>query len=97
MEQLKSYSGLFIIDPEKEEAFEEVKGSINGVITEYSGKIEKEEVLGKRKLAYPIKKNEEGVYYRVYFTARPEGVPKMSRQFRITSTVLRYLIDKEEK
>lgn len=96
MEKTRSYTGLFIILPEKQEAMDEVKGKINSVISDNSGNITKENMMGKRTFAYPIKKKEEGVYYEVTFTALPESVSSMMRQFRINTDILRTLIDKVE-
>jgi len=95
MEKTKSYSGLFIINPDKEEAIDEVKGKITSIITENSGKIAKESLMGKRQLAYPIQKKQTGIYYEVTFSAPPEKVAAMSRQFRIYTDVMRALIDKQ--
>lgn len=96
MENTKKYSGLFIIIPEKMDVFDEVKESIASVIGEYSGNILAETLMGKRSLAYPIKKRKEAVYYEVVFATEPETVPKMMRQFRINTDILRTLIDKSE-
>ena len=35
------------------------------------GNVEKADNLGKKKLAYPVKKNAEGYYVVLYFTANP--------------------------
>jgi ribosomal protein S6 len=96
MENTKKYSALFIIIPEKLDVFDEFKGGITSVIGEYSGNVLGETVMGKRTLAYPIKKRKEAVYYEVVFAADPETVPKMMRQFRINTDILRTLIDKNE-
>ena len=96
MEKVRKYSGLFIIVPEKEEAIDEVKNGINSVIGENSGKVVKENMMGKRKLAYPIKKKETAVYYEVTFDSIPSGVAKMMKQFRINTDIMRTLIDKVE-
>ena len=93
MEEVRKYSGLFVIVPEKEETIDEVKAGIKGIITENSGKIEKENMLGKKKLAYLIDKKEYGIYYHVSFSAQPGDIPKMSRQFRINTLLMRALID----
>ncbi|MBU1083817.1 MAG: 30S ribosomal protein S6 [Candidatus Omnitrophota bacterium] len=94
MEKARGYLGLFIITPEKQEQMDEVKGSIKGIIGENSGKILKENEIGKKRLAYPVKKKEEGIYYEVNFDATPESITKMSRLFRINNDILRTLIDK---
>lgn len=94
MENKISYSGLFIVTPEKEEAIDEIKGCITSIITENSGNIVKENMMGKRTLAYPIKKKATGIYYEVTFTAPPESVGDMMRLFRINTDILRTLIEK---
>ena len=96
MENIRSYSGLFIIAPEKQETLDEVKSAIGTIISDNSGSITKENLMGKRQLAYPIKKRSEGLYYEVNFTAQPETVQKMMRLFRINTDILRTLIDKAD-
>ncbi|MEA3489443.1 MAG: 30S ribosomal protein S6 [Candidatus Omnitrophota bacterium] len=96
MEKTKSYTGLFIIAPEKEDSLEEVKNGIGAVINENSGNIQKENLMGKRAFAYPIKKKKAGIYYEVTFTTLPGSVSGMMRQFRINTDLLRTLIDKVE-
>lgn len=96
MENTRSYSALFIITPEKEEMIDEVKKNIGSVISENSGNIQKENIMGKKNLAYPIKKKGEGIYYEVVFTALPESVSGMMRQFQINTDIMRALIDKNE-
>ncbi|MDP8299939.1 MAG: 30S ribosomal protein S6 [Candidatus Tantalella remota] len=96
MEKARSYAGLFIIVPEKLDTIDEMKEAIGSVIGENSGKIDKENLMGKRTLAYPIKKKTEGVYYEVIFTAAPGSIAQMTKQFRINTDILRTLIDKNE-
>ncbi len=94
MENARSYSGLFIIDPEKEEGIDDIKGKISEVISSNAGDIVKENMMGKRKLAYPIKKKTSAIYYEIDFNAEPAGILKMMRQFRINTDILRTLIDR---
>ncbi len=93
MEKVRSYTGLFIIAPEKLEAIDEVKRGIGAVIGDNSGKILKDTMMGKKNLAYPIKKNNSGIYYEVIFSAMPKSMEKMRRMFNINTDVLRSLID----
>jgi small subunit ribosomal protein S6 len=95
MEKTQSYSVLVIIDPEKGGSDEEVKALVNSVIKENTGEVVKENMMGKRPLAYPINKKTEGVYYEVGFTALPGTVAKISRQLEINTDILRTLISKE--
>lgn len=93
MEKVRSYTGLFIITPEKLEAIDDVKRSITAVISDNSGKILKDNVIGKKNLAYPIRKNNNGIYYEVTFSLVPESISKIQRMFNINTDILRSLID----
>ncbi len=96
MEKTKSYSALVIFDPEKSESEDEVKALVNSIIKENAGDVVKENLMGKRTLAYPIKKKKQGIYYEVGFKATPEVIAKISRQFEINTSILRTLISKED-
>jgi small subunit ribosomal protein S6 len=96
MEKTNSYSALFIIVPEKEESIDELKSSISSVISDNSGNIVGENMVGKKALAYPIQKKTQGIYYEVTFTALPGSVAKIMRQFQINTDILRALIDKND-
>ena len=82
--------------PEKQEEINSVTDSIKNVISENSGNVVNENMMGKRALAYPIKKQAEGVYYDIKFTAAPGAIAKMLRLFRINTDILRTLVDKAE-
>ncbi len=94
MGKTQSYSGLFIIVPEKQDTIDEITGKIGSIVNENSGNIVKENMMGKKPLAYPIKKRTEGVYYEIQFTAPTESVSGMMKEFRINTDILRTLIDK---
>jgi small subunit ribosomal protein S6 len=89
---------MFIIaaaldDDVKEATIETVKEIIaNG------GEVIQTDVLGTKKLAYPIKKKNEGYYAVVQFKA-PADLPKeLDRRLRISDNVIRHLIiQKDEK
>jgi small subunit ribosomal protein S6 len=61
-------------------------------ITRHGGEVGETEEWGKRKLAYPIQKMEEGYYYFIQFTAGPETPNELEQRMRIMDNVLRYLI-----
>lgn len=57
-----------------------------------NGEVTKVEEIGKKRLAYPIMKMNEGYYVLVEFTALPEFPKELSRIFNITDEVIRSLI-----
>lgn len=91
-EKTKSYSGVFIIYPEKEETIDQAKNVVKSIINNHSGKIVDEKPAGKRTLPYPIKKKNEGIYYELVFTALPSSIEKIKRLFDIDPNIMRTLI-----
>ena len=66
---MNKYESMIIINPAvDEEKVNELSTRFTDMINK-DGNVEKVDNLGKRKLAYPVKKNEDGIYVVFYFTA----------------------------
>jgi small subunit ribosomal protein S6 len=89
---MKEYEAIFIIDPEKEKSLKEIAGAITAGITKGRGKVLKEENWGKQRLAYIIKKNREGIYYKLDFSMEPSGISALSNSYKLNSDILRTMI-----
>lgn len=90
---MRKYETMFILHPSLDE--EAVKANIEkfkGVIENGGGTVDNVDFWGKRKLAYEIKKVNEGFYTLVNFSASPELPQELDRIFRITDGVLRHMI-----
>ncbi|TFH24717.1 MAG: 30S ribosomal protein S6 [Myxococcales bacterium] len=61
------------------------------VITAGGGTLDENHDWGSRKLAYPIKKQDEGHYYLLEYNAEPAVVSELERTMRISDGVLRYM------
>ncbi len=48
--------------------------------------------MGKKRLAYPIQKHEEGVYALVHLEDQALHVGDVEKQFRLQTDVIRYLL-----
>ena len=59
------------------------------VITNDGGSIENVDVWGRRRLAYEIDKNAEGIYAVVSLQAEPATVKELDRQLTLNESVLR--------
>ncbi len=95
---MNKYETVFILHPSLDE--EAVKNSIEkfkGVIEQGKGVVENVDFWGKRKLAYEIKKVNDGYYVLINFNAEPELPKELDRVFRITDGVIRHLIINVEK
>lgn len=92
---MRTYELVFIADPRlsDEDAValtEEYKGMLTG---DGTTQVVREESWGKRKLAYPIEKLNEGRYH-VYYIESPDGknsIPDVEQRMRQNDKVLRYL------
>ena len=72
---MRNYEIMFILNPNTpEEEIDKINGQIESVITSGGGTIEKIEKMGKRRLAYEIRKKPEGIYAVINLTAEPADV-----------------------
>lgn len=89
---MRKYEVMYIIRPDVEqEAVQALVDKFNGIIGN-GGEVTKTDVMGKRRLAYEIKKFRDGVYVLVNFNATPEVVAELERLMKISDEVIRYLI-----
>ena len=74
-----------------EEASTALVGKFKTLI-EAHGTIDSVDEWGKRRLAYPINDEEEGVYTVIKFPSTPEFPAELDRVYKITDGVLRTMI-----
>lgn len=88
---MNKYESVVIINPAiDEEAVKALTENYTAMINN-DGKIEKVDILGKKKLAYEVKKNKEGYYAIFYFEANPELITELERNFRISDDVIKFM------
>lgn len=94
---MNKYESVIIINPAVEE--EGMKNLIKKFtdLINTEGKVEKVDELGKRKLAYEVKKNKEGYYVVFHFEAQPTLITELERNYRITDDVIKFIVIKEEE
>jgi small subunit ribosomal protein S6 len=86
------YEILLLLDPElADEKQADIVGRLRGLIENGGGTFERHDVWGRRRLAYPIDKKEEGVYHLLSFTSSPETLDELSRVLKIDDDVLRHM------
>jgi len=90
---MREYELIFIVHPDLEEtATNEVVERVQGWITEAGGKINKVDPWGKRRLAYPIRKQNEGQYFFLLIQIAPSDIAELERNLRFLEPVMRFLI-----
>ncbi len=69
-----------------------VTDGVLSFITGFGGTVIKEEQMGKKKLAYPIKKTRNGFYAAVTFEMDGTKVNELDTKVRTTEGIIRHLI-----
>ena len=94
---MNKYESVVIINPNVEEA------GVKDLIQKFSdiinsdGKVEEVQELGKKKLAYEIKKNAEGIYILINFEANPELIKELERNYRIIDNVIKFIVVRKDE
>ncbi len=94
---MRHYEIMIILDPNLEERT--VQPSLDPfltVVTGGGGKVDKVDILGKRRLSYQIEKKSEGFYAVVDVTAEPSVVLELDRQLNLNEAVLRTKVMRPE-
>ncbi|NTW83273.1 MAG: 30S ribosomal protein S6 [Chlorobiaceae bacterium] len=93
METAKLYECTVIIDGGlQDEAIVAAMAMVQKVITEKGGSISNVLEIGRRKMAYPIKKKTIGYYAHIEFTAATAVIAEIEKVLRYEEDLLRYLI-----
>lgn len=93
---MNKYESIIIVNPNVDEAgLKALEEKFTGLINE-NGKVESVENMGKKKLAYEIKKFTEATYMLFNFEAKPESIDELERVYRITDTVIKFIVVRKE-
>ena len=91
------YETMYILRPDIAE--EEVNKHIekyNKLLESMGGKILDSQMRGKRRLAYPIAKNREGIYVQLSHQGDGQHIEKIEKAMRLSEDVIRYMTIKQE-
>ena len=86
------YEVIFIVDPDtQEDEMTKLTTNLSGIITDQGGVVTRNEVLGRRQLAYRIGRKNEGVY--VIFEVEGTGgeIAELERRMRVNDAIMRYM------
>ena len=94
---LRTYEVMVILDPSLDERT--VAPSLDtylNVVRQDGGQVESVDVWGRRRLAYEIDKNAEGIYAVIDLRAEPATVKELDRQLGLNESVLRTKVLRRE-
>ena len=89
---MRVYEVLFIINPNVEEAdVDALVTQLSDVATNQGARVAKVDRMGRRRLAYPIQKFTEGIYFVLTLEGTGSEIAELERRMRVTDTIIRYI------
>jgi small subunit ribosomal protein S6 len=92
---------MFIVRPDAvEEDVDKLIAGLSATVTSGGGVVKTVEKMGRRKLAYTVRKFNDGNYVLLTVEADGAGVLELERRLRVTEPVIKFItvrIDEEEK
>ena len=89
---IRTYETVFITNPTLTEDEEKsVVEALAAIVTDGGGVFAANDRMGRRRLAYPIKKFEDGVYTRFLYDSISSVPKELDRRLRISDRVIRHM------
>jgi small subunit ribosomal protein S6 len=86
------YETTFIINSYLEDTqIESIISKVQDTLAKNSIQINVFDKIGRKRLAYPIKKKNNGYYCYIVFEATPDFITKLERVYQLEEGILRYL------
>ena len=96
----RTYELMFIVRPDMVEEQDKVISTLESAVTASGGNVKSVEKMGKRRLAYVVRRFHDGIY--VLLTVEGGGglIHELERRLRVTEPVIKFItvrIDEEQK
>jgi small subunit ribosomal protein S6 len=95
------YEVMFIVRPDVlDEDLDKLVAALEGTVTNGGGSIKSTEKLGRRKLAYTVRKFNDGNYVLLTVDADGKLIAELERRLRVTEPVIKFItvrMDEEDK
>jgi len=90
---MRKYELMFIAHPDLDDAsLTSLVDKAKGWVTAAGGQVDQVDLWGRRRLAYPIRKQNEGQYILMQTQLSPNGTREVERNLRLTEQVVRFLL-----
>ncbi len=95
---MRDYELVFVVSPEAgDESIPATVERVHGFIQEHGGAVKEVDEWGKRRLAYPIKRQTEGFYVVTQFSIEPDELRALEGNLDLAEDVLRHLVTRQEE
>jgi small subunit ribosomal protein S6 len=97
----RSYEIMFIVRPDIEEAeIDKIVETFTGYVTQGGGAVKQTEKMGRRRLAYTVRKFNDGFYVLLIVDSPASLIHEIERRLRVSEQVIKFITvrtDEEEK
>ena len=97
----RTYELMFIVRPDMtEEDLDKLIATLTGVVSPSGGSVQKVDKMGKRRLAYTVRRFHEGIYVLMVIEGGGAVIHELERRLRVTEPVIKFLTvrtDEEQK
>ena len=97
----RTYELMFIVRPDMpEEEVDKLVSHLESNVTSSGGTVKSTEKMGKRRLAYTVRKFGEGMYVLLTLEGTGEMFHEVERRLRVTEPVIKFItvrVDEEQK
>jgi len=95
---VRDYELTLVISPEvPDDAVTTTVGRVEEFIRERGGEVKSVDPWGKRRLAYPIRRYQEGHFVVAQFSLDPQAVGALEGNLELAEDVIRHLVVKLEE
>jgi small subunit ribosomal protein S6 len=98
---MRTYEIMFIVRPDVEEAdLDKLIETFSGFVTTGGGEVKAVEKMGRRRLAYTVRKFNDGFYVLFMIAAEGAHIPELERRLRVQEQVIKFITvrtDEEDK
>jgi small subunit ribosomal protein S6 len=98
---MRTYEIMFIVRPDVEEAdLDKLIETFSGYVTAGNGEVKSVEKMGRRRLAYTVRKFNDGFYVLFHVATEGNQIGELERRLRVTEQVIKFITvrtDEEDK
>jgi small subunit ribosomal protein S6 len=97
----RTYELMFIVRPDMtDEDLDKLISTLQSVVPATGGNVLKVEKMGKRRLAYTVRRFHDGIYVLMVVEGGGPAIHELERRLRVTEPVIKFLtvrVDEEQK
>ncbi len=97
----RTYEVMFIVRPDMaDEDLDKLISSLETTVTGAGGAVKNVERMGKRRMAYMVRRFIDGIYVLLTLEGTGQGVAELERRLRVTEPVIKFItvrVDEEQK